>query len=45
MEAHGAARSPRLTVDKFRAFFCFFLALIASVSGGLALIGAGRILK
>ena len=44
MEAHGAARSPRLTVYKFRAFF-FFVALIASVSGGLALIGAGRILK
>ena len=44
MDAHGAARSPRLTVAKFRAFFCF-LALIASVSGGLALIGAGRILK
>jgi len=38
MDAHGAARSPRLTVDKFRSFFCF-LAIIAPVSGGLARIG------
>ncbi len=38
MDAHGAARSPRLTVDKFRSFFCF-LAINAPVSGELARIG------
>jgi len=45
MDAHGAARSPPLTVAKFRSFFCF-LAIIALVSGGSALKGkfgaAGR---
>ena len=38
MDAHGAARSPRLTVDKFCLFFCF-LAINAPVNGELARIG------
>ncbi len=38
MDAHGSARSPPLTVAKFRSFFCF-LAINAPVSGGLARIG------